>query len=71
MCDLRKNIRKTLKMSKITVGLTLSMIFVPNQVKNVSLWDLLLLGSLKCVLRGRYVLLRSLKSMMSMYTDVM
>ena len=31
-CDLRKNIRKTLKMSKIAVGLTLRLIFVPNQV---------------------------------------
>ena len=32
MFSLRKNIRKTFKMTKITVGLTLRLIFVPNQV---------------------------------------
>ena len=32
MCNLKKNIQKTLKMTKITVGLTLRLIFVPNQV---------------------------------------
>ena len=59
--------RKTLNMIEIAVGLTLRLIFVPNQVKNVSLWDLIALKEPRIVLRGRYVLLRSLKSLVSMY----
>ena len=47
MCDLRKNIWKTLKMTKITVGLTLRLIFVPNQVMKF-----VLMGPI--ALRGAY-----------------
>ena len=63
--------RKTLNMTKITVGLTLRLLFVPNQtLKKCPYGTYLLLRSLGYVLRGYNVLLRSLKSLMCMYTAV-
>ena len=62
---LRKSIRKTLKMNKIVVGLTLDEYLYQTCEWDVSLWDLLLLGSLERVLRGRKLTnfaLRELKS---------
>ena len=71
MKNLRKSIRKTLNMTKITVGLTLSLLFVPNQVlKMCPYGTYLLLRSLEYVLWGHNVLLRSLKSLMCMYIAV-
>ena len=119
MTDLRKNIQKTLNMTKITVGLALHwqiqgvpLAHTPLRVqilsfrhtnfmkcshlrswhfplwkildpslhwdgylyqtkqKNVSLWDLVALKEPRIVLRGCNVLLRSLESLMCMYTAV-
>ena len=58
-------------MTKITVGLTLRLLFVPNwTLKMCPYGTYLLLRSLEYVLRGRNVLLRSLESLMCMYTAV-
>ena len=67
---LRKNIPKTLNIVKIMIGLTLNLVYVPNKcLKRCPYGTYVLLWSLECVLRERNVLLRSLKSLMSMYTN--
>ena len=50
---------KNLKITELLLGLTLSLIFVPNQVKKCVLMDQIALKEPRIVLRGRYVLLRS------------
>ena len=66
-----KSVQKTLNMTKITVGLTLRLLFVLNQVfKMCPYGTYLVLRSLECVLRGCNVLLRSFESLMCMYTAV-
>ena len=54
MCSLRKNIQKTLKVSKITVGLTLDeYLYQIWWIEMCPYGTYVLLGSLKHVLRGR------------------
>ena len=60
--DLRKSIWKTLNMTENTEGLTLRLLFVPNQaLKMCPYGTYLLFRSLECVLRGHSVLLGSLR----------
>ena len=58
-------------MTKNTEGLTLRLLFVPNQVLRMCPYGTyLLLRSIEYVLRERNVLLRSLESLICMYTAV-
>ena len=57
-------------MTKITVSLTLRLLFVPNQALYMCPYGTyLLLRSLEYVLRGCNVLLRSLESVWCMYNE--